>query len=224
MPPLYIVLEYGAEVTTIFYPTPGSDGVAADGYASRRVYDGTWADIHNGAGTAAYPTSVALYIGFTRTSATLKWLNIMRTLLHFDTRLLPVGSKINSALVYFRGNGKADGLGSVPSLALVESTDPSPGDITSADYQNLNAVSLANIIAYADFSTTGFNIFTITPENYDKIIGGGITKLGLREYKYDCLYIEPPLTGYPSSYFQGYSRDNSLETSPYLEVTYQPRI
>jgi len=164
----YLQITYrlpgGPPITVKFYPTPGSDGVAADGRAGRTQDNSTWASMRAGAGTFADPGRFTGMINFICGGLDGTWYSLTRTLLHFDTLLLPLASIIEEASVHVYGYEKGDAIPSSPSLALVESTDPTPGDITLPDYQNLKSTPIAPVIPYADFSYTGWNVF-ILPES-----------------------------------------------------------
>jgi len=230
MPPLYKMVivppgpAYGPPVTVKFYPTPGSDGVAADGRADRTKDKTTWGDIRGGAGTTAFPAIPTSWIGFTCGGDPNTWYILYRTLLHFDTLLLPAGCLIDAAKIGLSGYWKSNTIPSTPSLALVESVDPTPGDITPADYQNLNTAILAPKIAFDDFSDVGWNVFTLPESSFEFIIRAGITKFGLREGNYDCPNIEPPYNRYKTSTFRVSMRDDIEAHWPYLEVTYRPLL
>lgn len=231
MPPLYemvIKKGYGPAVTVKFYPTAGHTGVAADGEAERWILTNgeTWANIHDGAGTGANDDTGGLGVAIVSGWNTNTWIRIVRCPLHFDTTLLPVVSKILSAQVIVAGANKLDQGNWQPDTALVESTDPTPGSVVAADYQNMDIHPLADIITYGNF-VVGENYFPLHTHHLDLIIGGGVTKFALREYTHDCLNAPPTWSSHKTAYLGYIAADASLPGpigSPYLKVTYQPPL
>lgn len=215
---------YGPPVTVRFYPTPGNTGVAADGYTQRVLNNEEWSDKRSLEGNGAFPSYFTGTIGFTCGSNADTWYSLQRTLLHFDTLLLPTGCLIDAAAVHVMGYAKGNTIPSIPSLALVLSYDPVPGSIIPEDYQNLGWWHRAPEIPYADFDEAGWNVFTMPEEEFNLIIREGITKLGLKEGNYDAAGLPPPYNRYKSSYFRVRMRDDIEDYWPYLEVTYRPLL
>ena len=145
---------------------------------------------------------------------------IYRTFFLFDTFSIPPGKEILSAELDIFINTKSRITGSAPSWTVVKSWPISNTNIVAADYQNIGALPLTNIIPYADIVVGNYHTFTFTPEGLAAIIPGGITKLGIREYAYDCLNIEPPWANLEYCMVQFRMADDLRLTPPRLKVTY----
>lgn len=220
----HIAPPYGPPVTVKFYPTLGSSGVAADGYvAGWTTTTPTWENVWAGVGTYAYDAQTTTRIRFNCNIPPNEWSDIVRTMLHFNTSAIPVGSLITAAKVRLRYYGKANSGPWSPSLALCVSTDLTPGAITPADYQRSGYPLMANKIPYNSW-VGGDHFLQIYPALFNWIIPGGVTKLAVREGNYDLPGINPGWSASKTFNMVFYARDYGETLSPYLEVTYQPLL
>jgi len=220
----YEAPPYGPPETDRFYPTPGALGVAADGHVYRTSPTGIWSNLHDGVGTTAHDIGIYASIHLLAYGGTNLWRLLYRVPTHFDTRAIPAGSLIIEATVAIRIFMKLDTAGWKPNLALVESTDPEPGSIVPADYQNINAVPLAPVIEFDDITPEEWKEFPIASGHLDLIIPDGITKLGFRNYKHDCLDTPPPWVSGAYAGFRIRTRDYAQAAGPYLDVTWRPPV
>lgn len=210
-------------VTVRFYPDKHPEQSSVDGLAYRTALNQTWADVHGGAGTTASDNAASFQIYIRAGTQADKWYQIYRVILVFDTTAIPADAQILSAKLGVRGTGKSNSWGAGFAIGVFGSYPLSNTAIVPADYGRLYAVPLSQRIAYADWNTGGWNIFTLNPAGLAKIIPGGITKLGLREYDFEAPGNAPPWLYLGAVGISGNSADEPTpERCPYLEVTYQP--
>lgn len=215
---------YGPEETVKFYPTLGHAGVAADGSVRREPWGGhTWSDIRNGVATYADDDSDKFPVHI-RSFTDNDWYALYRSIINFDTGLLPVGSLITQAKVGLFLVSAVDSAGWKPAQAIVRGTDPDPSNVVLADYNTLLDTQISEPIAWDDLQGDTYNIFTIYDVCFDAITPGGVTKLGIRDVTYDAPNIPPPWIYFVYYNAEWCSRDQSLARSPYLEVTYKPLL
>lgn len=220
---------YGPPVTIKFYPDKHPEVTSVDGYLERSISviaGEPWSTLRLGAGTGAYPSGTLFIIGFAAARDNGKWYAIVRSILLFDTSSIPVGSLIISATLNIRYDSKYNTGGWLAKIGVYQSHPASNTHLVPSDYNQIEETLLSNSIAYADWTSVGFNVFSLNATGLALIIPGGITKLALRESVFDAPNVPPTwYSGYKYLQFRGKSADTADPIDrPYLEVTYQPKL
>lgn len=193
---------------------------SVDGYAARTAADSTWDDLHGGDGTGSPDAGATLKAYIRGRPAGALWWVIERAILLFDARALPDDCVITAAtLTVFINYWAKIGM---PGTAInIFSSDPTfPTSIVNADYQCFGSTPLATAIPYFDPGAGAWVTFTLTPAGRAAISKTDITKLAIRESKYDAPDIEPPWESNAQSNVGMRSADRP-DYEPYLTITYQ---
>lgn len=209
----------------IFYSDAHPEETSVDGMAGRGIsYPGEfWPLLHGGAPTFATDWSQYIDIQIYSSSTLNQWIRLYRILMLFDTSTIPEGSTILSAKlavrVYYRRQ-VADW--PLFSMVVVKSFPDSNTSLVAADYHHLGSTILSNVILVSEDPTDSWYIFTLNTTGKNAIIPAGITKLGLRDFHYDCLNTPPPWVSGSQARIQFTSADTAFPLRrPYLEVTYE---
>jgi hypothetical protein len=96
----------------------------------------------------------------------------------FDTSSIGSGKIVSAATLSLFGTTKANALGD-PSIDIVSSSPASNTTLAASDYGNLGSTSFANI-AYASWSTSGYNDFSLNAGGISNISLTGVSKFGSR--------------------------------------------
>lgn len=220
MPPLY-KMAIGKEITVIFYPDAHPEETSVDGWVQRSGFQLTWADIHSGAGNQSWDDINHSWAGFTCHTAENTWATLGRTILLFDTSSIPPGATIMRATFCIFGNDKLDIISANPTLNLFASSPASNIALVPADYQQIATIPLSTPISYAAFNTLGYNSLPLNPYGLTLIQKQGITKLALREAKYDVSGIRPPWASPGYAGFEFWTSEEGEGYKPKLTVTYK---
>lgn len=165
--------------TLTVYPSSSTGGSTVDGYASRNTVDQTFAAIIAGAGNAVDNTTAnAIAVAVGSSSTTNQFKDVRRYIATFDTSDLTASVEITEAVLSLRGTGKANALGS-DAIHICAATPASNTVLVNADYGQLGSTSFANI-AYASWSTTAYNDFTLDANGEANISKTGISRFGSR--------------------------------------------
>jgi hypothetical protein len=192
-----------------------------DGAAERSTLRDTWPQIHDGFANNAWTINQYANIYIRTTSLGLRFTNMQRQIMTFSLASIPLGATILSAQYVTWGIAKQDDNDNQPRIAVFQSYPVSNNDVVIADYQRTSATPLSNIINYANFNVGGWNTFTLTPAGIALLIPGQITRLAVREAKYDAPNTSPPSRSGPIMLFRISHVEYSDATKrPYLEVTY----
>lgn len=161
---------------------PFSVQAASSTYFSQN-YDGTLtgsADNYTGAQTAStgsveYSTG-SFRVGQDNTSSVY---STYRSVLFFDTSILPTSASISSAYILLYG--KTDTSTTDFNICLVEGGDiHSPMETGDFSILLSKTTSLNNAFSTASFSTSAYNTLTLTAAGRSAIQRDGITKFGIR--------------------------------------------
>jgi len=209
-----------------YRPDPDPENTSVDGNAARAGVNQTWADIKAGAGTFASDSGAEGYLaGALASSTNNQWQALRRSFFLFDT----TGSAaVVTAQLKVWGTSKSDGVNASPVLNVYASAPASNTALVAADYNTLGTTPLATGIAYDDFVTGAYNIFTLNAAGVASIDTGGITKFGLREATYDAGSNTPPWVNTEEFQFSGRFADaTGLSQDPVLvinEASFIPQV
>ena len=216
-----IVLGKRGNTTDTFFAT-------VDGKVSREGVDATWSTIVAGAGNTLDNTSVDYSAPILWTSNTNNQFQVLgRTIYIFDTSSIPDTDTITSATFSLYGNLKTIGVGwgISPSIDVYLATPASDAAIVATDFTQIGTTSqTGSALAYASFSTTGYNDFILNATGISNISKTGNTRFGTREATYDVPNVDPSATswvGNKLSYMDSFSHNQTgTANDPKLVVTH----
>lgn len=204
--------------TTSFYCQPN-----ADGYVLRDTTSETFSNIRTNAGNIADNTSVTLDITLNASLTTNQYSGLSRSVLMFDTSALGAGAVIDSATLSIYGQAKSNGLGlsaAHAALSLVATSPSSTSTIVASDYGTFSTTKLATDIAFDDFSTSGYNTYTLNASGLANISKTGVSKFGLR-LAVDNDAGTPAWVSGDVTYYVPYATERSgTSQDPVLSITY----
>jgi len=203
-----------------FYPDAHPETTSVDGGVWRinpSPY-GDWATIRDGPGTnfgdAAATMQVYIYAYYPPNT----YVNIYRSILLFDTTIIPPGATIHAAELRLYGHSKVvHPSWGAAALSVVSSLPTLNYQLQPSDYGTLGGIALSDTILMNDIVAGGHNLFTFNPAGLAAITKEGITKLGIREDTWDRANIPPPLVAY--AYAQAIFR-----TSESADIEWRPRL
>lgn len=222
--PVFTVHRYtpplGPPETEYFYPS----AIAIDGYVWRFIFPDlqSWSQITRGAGTSKNDTDPILTVRQWASETEDKWVQLQRSPILFDTTLIPAGSAIDEAQLRVRYYAKGT-IGDWPNfdICVVTSAPASNTELIPADFNPFGEVALSNIVTFPEWEPQHIT-FTLNEAGRAQVIPAGITKLGLRNYTWDCLNVAPPWYSGRAAILQCYSSRNALlERRPRLWVKYR---
>lgn len=164
--------------TTIVYPEAGTGGASVDGHVRRSGVDQTFSAIRTGTGSS-HSDGVANENAAQLTASTTseQYSAMRRSIITASTSGVPATDTVSSFTLSLYGSSKSNGLGS-PALDVVTANPASYNDLVNGDYAyTLFGETALGSVAYADFSTSGYNDIACAPSVIAK---EGVTKLGLR--------------------------------------------
>ena len=206
-----------------FYPDAHPEVTCFDGLIEHYISAGdTWANVFNGVGGGFHLTDDGinneLIVGIMAHSSTDKWDWIRRSILLFDTSVIPALATVNSALLYLYGTDKIDQLVCLPDINVFSSNPASNTGLTISDWATFGATPLATSIAYNDW-VNGYQYFTLNADGKAAITKGGITKIALRNANYDVANSPPTwVAGWVISHLKCWQADHGLSTAPKLVI------
>lgn len=188
---------------------------AGDGHA-KDLNNSSWADARGGPGNSTDSETLTL----TRKNADGTY-NCGRGFFPFDTSSIGTGASVDTATLNIYGGPTATSNDDSVSIVLVESTQ---ADINTLDVGDFDAVTLnnpdegASRMSASDWSTSGYNQFTLNSTGISWIDVSGNTKLACRDNR-DVDNTAP--TGNNKLYCL-YSETAGTSQDPYLDITYTP--
>jgi len=213
-------LSYGFATLTA-YPDAGDPGTTTiDGVVQRSGVNETFGTIRGGAGTLATNATDFLFTAqLDATGTTNQYGRLRRSIALFDTSSLTTSASISSATIGAYGWSKTNALGSA-DWHVGSATPASNTTLAASDYGNCGTISFGSI-AYASFSTSGYNDITLDSNGL-----GNISKTGVSKFSFQLSWdINNSFTGSWAnsaiSNFDNYSADQAGTTNdPKLVVTY----
>ena len=218
-----------------FYPDEDPETTSVDGEVEHEDAGGlTWANLRNGAGTAADPSDNDGYVGWGCALNVNKYDDLSRSIFLFDTSSLGLANVIISAefrfyLRWTSGWGPDEGSppwGADSYLNVFSSNPASNTNLVAADYAiaRFGSTPFSEAKRWEDMSS-GYYTFVLNADGLAAISRTGITKLALRESIYDAAGATPPYyktdgTAY-GQHWRIYFADNG-SYKPRLTVTYEP--
>lgn len=213
--------------TVEYYSQASPETVAADGYVFVDLTGfahTSFAGIRNTVnGTGILDNDYFNDIGHFASSNAGQWVKMFRTIILFDTRLLPLDAIIDSARFRFVGINRTDNF--ADSLSLVGSNPVSNTGVVVADYSRLDTILLATPVTLASLvvDDATYNSIPLNIAGLAAIVPGGITKLGLRSEQ-DRANSPPAWVASLRSELNIRSADGGAARQPILEITYHTEI
>jgi hypothetical protein len=217
-------LNLGFDTLTA-YPQAGSGGAntTCDSYIYNVGSNATWATLHDAAsGTSAVPSRTWIDVYIIMDTFSDRFSKIGRSIITIDTSSLTSDVTISSSVLSLYGTAKNDQPGISPTIDVYGSTPAANNNIVTADFDQIGATSYTGSpITYSSWSVTGYNNFTFNATGNSNVSKTGITRLGIREAKYDAANSAPTWTSGLSTNFECASADDtSGDKDPKLVVTY----
>lgn len=214
--------------TLTVYPDADPETNTVDGYPYVFYGAGSGLDwsvlrVDDGSTGGAFDDNpIQLFLAYILADTTTnKFRGLRRGIFLFDTSSLTSGAIISSAVVSIYGKSKADGASNSPQIGIYSSNPASNTSLVGTDLDSIGSTLLSSIINYADYSTSGYNDFTLNATGLSQVSKTSITKLGSREVKYDADGATPTWSSGSEMKFEAYPAETSGTTSdPKLVVTY----
>jgi hypothetical protein len=198
-------------------PDADPETSTVDGYVGRAGEDGTWANIRDGAGNESGDTDANDTAPLIAKSAANNYEQLRRCIYLYNTSTIPGTATIQSGTHSVYGTAKGNTIDDADT-DLVASNPTSNTALANGDYGTLGTTKFATAIAYASWSTSGYNDWTLNSDGLAAINAGGISDFGTRlDVDTDDT---PPGGGANENMFtQGNFADNA-SNEPKLNVTY----
>lgn len=210
--------------TREFNPDADPETTCCDGYVFYYIAAGDiWANVRGAAnGTTASASADFLEVLIGSDDENNKWRKITRSIMGFDTSVLPDDCVIKSAQIKLCGTGGGhDDLGIGFDVNIYSATPATDTNVVVGDYSCLGAVPYCDTpIAFTAWDLNSWNTFILNTVGVAAISKAGITIFGFRNGNYDAVNIEPTWAATDTSYITAYSADDSSGQSPTLTIVY----
>lgn len=200
-----LVREYGSYTGESWATLRNGDGYSGGDYCGAGV---PWTEV---AGWETYPTLNEYH-------------QITRSIFKFDTSSLDEGITITAATFGLRGIYKSAQLGDTPNVGLYKTITSFPDDIIWSDYGEIQTNTISDsYIAFADWSNTGYNGWSLNAAGLAIVSTTGYTTIGVRNQNYDVANVPPTwANGYYDTLIAAYLTPQGSGYQPVLVVTYTP--
>jgi len=214
------VYPFEVSDSATYYPDADPETTSVDGTVNQVSGAGaSWSTIRNAAGSQSSDNDTTSDGGITSHPTTDLWYSIKREIALFDSSGLPDAATKSAAVLSCYGVSKQDNLSITPNIQAYLATPASNTALQNSDYAQIGTVAQSSAIAYADWSTTGYNAFTLN--DLSQISTTGVSKFGLRNANYDVADSPPAWSGsYANSRVRFYFSEQGTGYKPKLVVTY----
>jgi hypothetical protein len=216
------VLNVNTAEVVAFVPDKHTEVTSVDGYAAHAELDLAWAVLRGAAGNEVNDSAATITVSIYASVTTNKWYRIGRAILLFDTSAIPSDAYIVSAYLRVYVVSWSNNLGSSMAVCVVSSSPASNVALAAADYAALGATPLSEPLLYDLTVVANYYDLKFNSAGLAAISKGGITKLGLRELKYDIKGAVPPWVSNMYDVLTINSADYTTTGArrPYLVVNY----
>ena len=224
MSPLFVPVML---TTDSFYPDANPESTSVDGSITAGGSDKTWTNIISESGLEASDSSEFGYYCAIYTGASADtWRYLMRSMFLFDTSSLPNDDTVDSATLSLYGTSKRDQISIAPDLNVYAASPSSNTSLSSSDFDKFGSTAFSTAITYNNFSTTGYNDFSLNASGIAAISKTGISKFGVRNANYDAAGSSPTYTAWDQdSKISGYFAENTgTSEDPKLTVTHSAAV
>lgn len=162
-----------------FFPDPDPETTSVDGDILQST-SASWATIRGAAnGNTANPSGPSIDVRFRASTVTNEWDRMDRGITLFDTSSINDGDTIDSATYSIKGANAINNFSQ--SVVMVDSTPASNTNIVVGDYAQVGTAEQATgRITIASWSTTAYNVFTLSATGLGNISKTGVSKFGYR--------------------------------------------
>jgi hypothetical protein len=221
--PFVPALNAGFDTLTA-YPDPDPETVSVDGQLAVAIFGDTWANVIIANANAVNDSGTQLiFAGFKGSPNANQWANLWRSMFLFDTSSIGSGV-VSDAILSLSGSAKLDDLAASPTVDVYTAAPASNTALATTDMPLVGSVSqTGSALAYASFSTTGYNDFTFNATGRSNIATSGVSKFSIRTANYDAAATGPPYLASTETSVTGFFADQSGSVGdPKLVVTYAP--
>lgn len=175
------------------YPDPDPETTTCDGSCFGFDDTATFSTIRSEAGFGSDDTQPFDEVATVQDSKTANFRAITRGIFKFDTSSIGAGQVISAAVLSLYGKDKTDTLAATTDINIYATTTASNTSLTSSDYNiaNWTFTQCSTTIAYASWSTAGYNDFTLNATGIATISTSGVTTFGTASAKYDEINSSP---------------------------------
>jgi len=214
------IYPVSVSASATYYPDAHDETTSVDGVTEEDDDGAAWATLVGAAGDNAYDTTTdANCVGWYVTGSK-EFKNLRRGIFLFDSSGLPDACTITNAVFSVYGHTKNDPDSNTPNINVYSSDPASNVELVGGDYNSLGAIAFCDTaIAYGDFSTAGYNDFTLNAAGKAAISKTGVTKFGTREVTHDVGNSAPTKTQAGWTELKIYWADNG-SNKPKLVATY----
>lgn len=218
--PLVPALNLGFDSLTTF-PNAGDPGTTTCDGAIRRSSAGeAWLTAFAGASNlSADMTLTTIHTAWIRNSSASNYDIVDRGAYLFDTSPLGASASITGATFSLFGIAQVDTGSKSPNLDVYTATTASNTTLAAGD--SVGSVSqTGSPMAYASFSTTGYNDFTFNATGRGNINKTGVSKFGTRNANYDVAAVDPGGTNNEFKFDIASADTTGSANDPKLVVTF----
>jgi hypothetical protein len=189
-PPVYdmerLLQPIGGGATTTVYPDPHPEDTTVDGRVAYNASAVSWSTIVAASGNWTSDSANPDYTIYIQSpaSGTDTWEALTRAIYLFDTSDIGDDDQLDSAVMSLYGSSKSDSPAIAPTMNVYASTPASNDALVNADYGQIGTTELSNDITFANWSTSGYNPFTLSGSA--SVPFDGITKLAVRDSAHDA--------------------------------------
>lgn len=206
------------------YPDASPETTSVDGRTLQYYAEGTnntWATLIGGAGNdSGSDQTEAGFIRFISDTGTDKWRQLWRTVVLFDSSALTASATISAAVMSIYGWAKDDETSTTPDINIYTSNPAANNALANGDYDSFGTTAQCDTpITYNNWSTTGYNDFTLNATGRGNVSKTSVSKFGTRNANYDVSGTPPTWASNTASTLYGYLADNGTN-KPKLVVTY----
>lgn len=202
--------------TYTYYPDANPETSSVDGYCTE-VTDAVWDTIRTAAGDDHGDFDNYIYVGYGTTYTVNQYGDLYRGHILFNTADIPDGETITSATLGIRGFSKVGTLTGDFTVNIYESTCNSNTALVDSDYAEVGDTPFSDGVTYADWDTTGYNVFTLNEAGLAFINKTGVTKFSVR-IENDATGTEPLWDSYKLDWVVGWTAEYGEDYRPYLTV------
>jgi hypothetical protein len=211
--------------TTTVFPDPDPETTSCD----RRLFEvglqtDTWATCHDRvSGTSGADSDAYLAVHISTGSGTDGFRYLLRSQIFFDSSAIPDTDTVSAATLSIYGTDKADvGTAINPTCNIFGSTSVATTTIPDSDFSALNATAKCDTaITYANWSTAGYNDFTLNASGLADVSKTGLSRFAWREAAYDAPNSAPTWSAATDHRINGNSADVAgTANDPKLVVTH----
>lgn len=186
----HIIKGKVGHTTDTYYPDTDPETSSVDGQVQRLGTNLTWADVHDGAGTQAYPSGQGMSAYMEAGTTANKWAGITRSIMLFDTSPIADNDVVSSATLSAKEVTKNNQSWST-TFNIYSSTPASNTDLVTGDYSQVGTTAFSTAIPFASFSDNVFADWALNASGVAAVSTTGDSKFSFREATYEVANSAP---------------------------------